>query len=147
MQATTARNIAIGCAGLAAVLLVLTLSGAFKSKYPHWCKPLKFESWGQYVPVGNWCIEVGANWTLVVTAQSKFDFEAVEAARVRILNPSRITMSDSEVSRLQCQGPWSPFTTAMITPPKETMVYVKVRMPHESDIATCWYNIPIPTPR
>jgi hypothetical protein len=128
-------------------MLVLWVSGVFRSKYPHWCKPLKFETWGQYIPPGNWCIDVGANWHLVVRAQSKFDVMVAGPAEIQFADPSRLLTSKTNTSRGYCHGPLQAFSTATVTPPEETMVYVKVRYPQESDVSDCWYYIPIPNPK
>lgn len=142
MQATTARNAAIACFGLGAVLLVLHVLGAFKSKYPHWCQPLSFGSWGDYIPPGNWCIDVGANWNLVIQAQSKFDLMSDAPARLRVAGgPAK------EIGASGCNGPFPPYSAVTVTPGKEAMVFVKVRYQQENNVPTCWYNIPIPRPR
>lgn len=147
VDAKTARNAAIGCFGLAVILGVLTTTGAFKSKYPHWCKPLKFGSWGQYIPIGHWCIDVGGGWNLVAHAQTAFDVMTADRARLRVINPSGQVMADYDAIPNGCEGPFPAYSTVTVTPARETLMYVKVRNQQESDIKNCWYTIPIPKPR
>lgn len=89
MDAKTARNIAIGCFGLAAILGVMSATGAFESKPkppqpPPQCQYGGLPALDQYIPSGDWCFRLSAGQTLHIKVGYPFEIGIKDILEVRL---------------------------------------------------------------
>lgn len=95
MQASTARNLAIGCFGLAAVLLFFKMAGAFESKpapppQPSRCQHVAPPNKDEYIPAGDWCFHLSTGQTLHLKVGYPAEFGLVDLpeARLDVFDPN-----------------------------------------------------------